>query len=49
VLQDRIETVNLVSNDITGSAPTLTLKAKVVESLAKQSSVKVNKASVPFK
>ncbi|WP_207429995.1 DUF1573 domain-containing protein [Sabulibacter ruber] len=49
VLQDRIETVTLVSNDITGSATTLTLKAKVVESLAKQSSVKVNKASVPFK
>ncbi|ALJ01600.1 DUF1573 domain-containing protein [Rufibacter tibetensis] len=49
VLQDRIETVTLVSNDITGSATTLTLKAKVVENLAKQSSVKVNKASVPFK
>ncbi|MBC3542333.1 DUF1573 domain-containing protein [Rufibacter sediminis] len=49
VLQDRIEAVTLLSNDITGSAPTLTLKAKVVESLAKQSSVKVNKASVPFK
>ncbi|WP_181305444.1 DUF1573 domain-containing protein [Rufibacter sp. XAAS-G3-1] len=49
VLQDRIEAVTLLSNDITGFAPTLTLKAKVVESLAKQSSVKVNKASVPFK
>ncbi|WP_205503870.1 DUF1573 domain-containing protein [Rufibacter psychrotolerans] len=49
VLQDRIETVTLVSNDITGSPATLTLKAKVVESLAKQSSLKVNKASVPFK
>ncbi|MFB9864938.1 DUF1573 domain-containing protein [Rufibacter immobilis] len=49
VLQDRIETVTLVSNDITGTAATLTLKAKVVESLAKQSSVKINKASVPFK
>ncbi|GGK81736.1 DUF1573 domain-containing protein [Rufibacter glacialis] len=49
VLQDRIETVTLLSNDITGTTPTLTLKAKVVESLAKQSSVKVNKASVPFK
>jgi hypothetical protein len=49
VLQDRIEAVKLLSNDITGTVPTLTLKAKVVESLAKQSSVKVNKASVPFK
>ncbi|KAA3437970.1 DUF1573 domain-containing protein [Rufibacter hautae] len=49
VLQDRIEAVTLVSNDITVSSTTLTLKAKVVDSLAKQSSVKVNKASVPFK
>ncbi|QHL86629.1 DUF1573 domain-containing protein [Nibribacter ruber] len=49
VLQDRIETVTLASNDITGSATSLTLKAKVVESLAKQSAVKINKGSVPFK
>ena len=49
VLQNRIETVTLVSNDITGSPATITLKANVVESLAKQSAVKVNKASVPFK
>ncbi|MFC6999480.1 DUF1573 domain-containing protein [Rufibacter roseus] len=49
VLSNRIETVNLVSNDITGSPATITLKANVVESLAKQSAVKVNKASVPFK
>jgi hypothetical protein len=48
-LQDRIEAVTLLSNDITGSGSTLTLKAKVVESLAKQSSVKVNQATVPFK
>ncbi|MBA9077920.1 MULTISPECIES: DUF1573 domain-containing protein [Rufibacter] len=49
VLQNRVETVTLASNDITGSAATITLKANVVENLAKQSSVKVNKASVPFK
>lgn len=49
VLQNRIETVALVSNDITGSPSTITLKANVVESLAKKSSVKVNQASVPFK
>jgi len=49
VLNNRIETVTLVSNDITGSPATITLKANVVESLSKQSAVKVNKASVPFK
>ncbi|MGV3538337.1 MAG: DUF1573 domain-containing protein [Rufibacter sp.] len=49
LLQNRIETVTLASNDITGSAATITLKANVVESLAKQSAVKVNKAAVPFK
>jgi hypothetical protein len=49
VLQDRIEQVTLLSNDITGSSATLTLKANVVESLAKQNTVKLQKASVPFK
>jgi len=49
VLQNRIETVTLVSNDITGSPATITLKANVVESLAKQSAVKIDKAAVPFK
>ncbi|WP_192820660.1 DUF1573 domain-containing protein [Rufibacter sp. LB8] len=49
VLQNKVETVTLLSNDVSGSSATLTLKANVVESLAKQSDVKVSKASVPFK
>lgn len=49
LLNDRTESVKLVSNDPTADEAKLILKAKVVESLATQSMLKEGSASVPFK
>src|SRR5205085_12157643 len=49
LLGEQTEKVSFITNDIVSSETTLTLKAKVVESLNTISIIKESSAAVPFK